>query len=335
MAFKIPHIPEPQEIIDKAFSRAVRASPPKARDLLKNKKNAAIVRIRTAQSVINSALDKILQNYPDPRKMHRFYYELIDITFGVNKIKEALGKVRWARRMVDKISNNLVEKIKLAKDTKEIDKLRKTFYGRIASIIEDLEDAIKVLRKAGETIRELPTINPEEPTVVIAGYPNVGKSSLLAKISRAKPEIAQYPFTTKGINVGHREFGWRKVQIIDTPGLLDRPLEERNEIELKAILALRHLATVILFLIDPTSHCGYPIEPQENLLNEIKEMFPRIPIIEVETKADLLKRENDRLKISVVTDEGINELLKTIEVYIRGKKAHFNSNTSSQRRRRN
>ena len=329
MAFKIPYIPEPQEIIDKAFSRAVRVSPPKARDPLKNKKNAAIVRIRTAQAIINSALDKILENYPDPRKMHRFYYELIDITFGAKKIREALGKVRWARRMVDKISNSLVERIKLAKDVKEIDKLRKTFYGRVASVIEDLEDELKVLRKAGETIKELPTINPEEPTVVIAGYPNVGKSSLLARISRAKPEIAQYPFTTKGINVGHREFGWRKVQIIDTPGLLDRPLEERNEIELKAILALRHLATVIVFLIDPTGHCGYPVEPQENLLSEIKDTFPRIPVIEVETKADILKRDNNRLKISVVTGEGIKELLKTIEVYIRGKKTYFNSNTRS------
>lgn len=329
MAFKIPYIPEPQEIIDKAFSRAVRVSPPKARDPLKNKKNAAIVRIRTAQAIINSALDKILENYPDPRKMHRFYYELIDITFGAKKIREALGKVRWARRMVDKISNSLVERIKLAKDVKEIDKLRKTFYGRVASVIEDLEDELKVLRKAGETIKELPTINPEEPTVVIAGYPNVGKSSLLARISRAKPEIAQYPFTTKGINVGHREFGWRKVQIIDTPGLLDRPLEERNEIELKAILALRHLATVIVFLIDPTGHCGYPVEPQENLLSEIKDTFPRIPVIEVETKADILKRDNNRLKISVVTGEGIKELLETIEVYIRGKKTYFNSNTCS------
>lgn len=329
MAFKIPYIPEPQEIIDKAFSRAVRVSPPKARDPLKNKKNAAIVRIRTAQAIINSALDKILENYPDPRKMHRFYYELIDITFGAKKIREALGKVRWARRMVDKISNSLVERIKLAKDVKEIDKLRKTFYGRVASVIEDLEDELKVLRKAGETIKELPTINPEEPTVVIAGYPNVGKSSLLARISRAKPEIAQYPFTTKGINVGHREFGWRKVQIIDTPGLLDRPLEERNEIELKAILALRHLATVIVFLIDPTGHCGYPVEPQENLLSEIKDTFPRIPVIEVETKADILKRDNNRLKISVVTGEGIKELLETIEVYIRGKKTYFNSNTRS------
>ncbi len=329
MAFKIPYIPEPQEIIDKAFSRAVRVSPPKARDPLKNKKNAAIVRIRTAQAIINSALDKILENYPDPRKMHRFYYELVDITFGAKKIREALGKVRWARRMVDKISNSLVERIKLAKDVKEIDKLRKTFYGRVASVIEDLEDELKVLRKAGETIKELPTINPEEPTVVIAGYPNVGKSSLLARISRAKPEIAQYPFTTKGINVGHREFGWRKVQIIDTPGLLDRPLEERNEIELKAILALRHLATVIVFLIDPTGHCGYPVEPQENLLSEIKDTFPRIPVIEVETKADILKRDNNRLKISVVTGEGIKELLETIEVYIRGKKTYFNSNTRS------
>jgi len=320
MAFKVPYIPTPQEIIDKAFSRAVKASPPKARDPLKNKKNIAIVRIRTAQSVINSALTKILENYPDPRKMHKFYYELIEVSFGVHKIRRALDRIKWGRRLINKVADSLVEKIKMASDVKPIEKYRKTFYGRAASIIEDLEDDLLTLKKGGAVISSLPTINPEEPTVVIAGYPNVGKSSLLKAISRAKPEIAQYPFTTKGINVGHLKLGWRTVQVIDTPGLLDRPLEERNEIELKAILALRYLATIIVFLIDPTGHCGYPVEPQEKLLDEIKDTFSRIPIIEVETKSDITRRNNDRLKVSVVTGEGIDELLKRIEVILSGKK---------------
>ncbi|RLF67318.1 MAG: GTPase [Thermoplasmata archaeon] len=332
MAFKIPYIPEPQEIIDKAFSRAVKASPPRARDPLKNKKNIAIVRIRTAQSVVDSALTKIIENYPDPRKMHKFYYELIDISFGAQKIRNALDGIKWARRLVNRIADSLVEKIKMANDAKTIERHRKAFYGRVASIIEDLDVDLYILKKAGAAISSLPTINPEEPTIVIAGYPNVGKSSLLRKISRARPEIAQYPFTTKGINVGHLELGWKVIQVIDTPGLLDRPLEERNEIELKAILALRYLATVIVFLIDPTGHCGYPVEPQERLLEEIKDMFPKIPIIEVETKSDILKRDNNRLKISAVTGEGIEELLQRIEVILseKSKKKSIYCDTSSK-----
>jgi nucleolar GTP-binding protein len=82
----------------------------------------------------------------------------------------------------------------------------------------------------------------------------VGKSSLLRCLSSAKPEIAQYPFTTKEIHVGHIEktekYITKRFQIIDTPGLLDRPLSKRNEIEKQAIAALTHLADLIVFVLD-------------------------------------------------------------------------------------
>ncbi len=310
---RIPKIPKAQEILDKAFGRAVKANAPGARDRIRRKKNVAIVRIRTAENVIRDLLGKILRKFPDPRKLHRFYYELLDISFGARRVSEALGKIRWAKRSIERISNSLVDKIKMAKEEKEIEKLRKAFYGRSASIIEDIEEELEFLNSVREFLLSLPKINPEEPTIVIAGFPNVGKSSLLKAISRAKPEIASYPFTTKEINLGHLELSGKKVQVIDTPGLLDRPLEERNEYELKAISALRHLATVIVYLIDPTGHCGYPVEDQERLLEEIKKEFSPIPIVEVETKADLGKRNNDRLKISVKTGEGIKELLRVLE----------------------
>ena len=82
----------------------------------------------------------------------------------------------------------------------------------------------------------------------------MGKSKLVTELSTAAPEIAPYPFTTKGIVIGHIEDGWMKFQIIDTPGLLDRNFEDRNDIEKQAVLALRYLTDVMVFVIDPSSH---------------------------------------------------------------------------------
>lgn len=51
-------------------------------------------------------------------------------------------------------------------------------------------------------------------------------------------------------------------QVIDTPGILDHPLEERNTIEMQAITALAHLRGTVLFLVDLSESCGFPIEQQ-------------------------------------------------------------------------
>jgi nucleolar GTP-binding protein len=153
-------------------------------------------------------------------------------------------------------------------------------------------------------------------TVVIAGYPNVGKSSLIRQLSAAKPEVAQYPFTTKQIYVGHMEktvrYEKKQYQIIDTPGLLDRPLSERNNIEKQAIAALRHLADLIVFIFDPSETSGYPMSEQTLLLENIKKLFCDVPFIIVENKVDVKNIGSANRKISCITGEGIEELRQEI-----------------------
>ncbi len=126
-----------------------------------------------------------------------------------------------------------------------------------------------------KTIRNFPTIK-KGFTVAIAGMPNVGKSSLLRQLTSSTPEIRPYPFTTKSILVGYIEKGHRRLQVIDTPGILDRPIEERNPIEKQAVLALRELADLILFVFDPTETCGYTLDSQIELYAEIKENFKNV-----------------------------------------------------------
>ena len=78
---------------------------------------------------------------------------------------------------------------------------------------------------------------------------------------------------------------------MDTPGLLDRKLLERNKIELQAIISLKYLAKKIAFIIDPSETCGYPIANQINLYQEICELFPKIPIVVIFNKIDLISEE--------------------------------------------
>jgi nucleolar GTP-binding protein len=186
------------------------------------------------------------------------------------------------------------------------------FYGRASSIIAQVANNLEFLNSARNTLKKLPKIDPEVTTIVVAGYPNVGKSLLVKQISSAKPAVAKYPFTTKQLNIGHIIIGNEKIQIIDTPGILDRSPEKRNKIERQAIMALRYLANLIVFILDPSEHCGYTIDEQKRLLAEISELFSDVKILEIENKVDLFKSTTDRLKISAIDDQGQDKLLEHI-----------------------
>ena len=83
-----------------------------------------------------------------------------------------------------------------------------------------------------------------------------GSRSFIRRVSSSRAQIASYPFTTKGIIVGHRIIGREKIQFVDTPGILDRPAHERNQIEKQALSAMMNISSVVLFILDPSEHCG-------------------------------------------------------------------------------
>lgn len=69
------------------------------------------------------------------------------------------------------------------------------------------------------------------------------------------------------------DYKYLRWQVIDTPGILDHPLEERNIIEMQAITALAHLRAAILYFIDVSERCGYSIAQQIKLYDSIKPLF--------------------------------------------------------------
>tara|TARA_B100000579_G_C22571822_1_gene729273 strand:+ start:58 stop:522 length:465 start_codon:yes stop_codon:yes gene_type:complete len=79
--------------------------------------------------------------------------------------------------------------------------------------------------------------------------------------------------------------------MVDTPGLLDRPMEKRNDIEMQAISALENLGSLVLFLIDENEECGTSLQEQNNLLEEILELLAETTVMVISTKADLHQKK--------------------------------------------
>jgi nucleolar GTP-binding protein len=80
-------------------------------------------------------------------------------------------------------------------------------------------------------------------------------------------------------------------QIIDTPGLLDRSLDERNSIEMKSIAALVNLKACVIFILDISETCGYTLKQQATLFDSIKPLLSNRPIIIACNKIDLIRSE--------------------------------------------
>lgn len=324
----IPTIPTPDEILDKGFSRGKKAA-----DLLRTQKIPKHLkgkkieekRVVTACQVIKDKLKSILDAVPEIEELHPFYQDYIDITIGVDSMKQALGALNWAYGILAQLEREYSNKFK-RNPSERASSIQREAYGRIASVVNKIEKDLDFLDFAKASLRNIPTIDFEATTIVIAGFPNVGKSTLLKQISGADPQVANYPFTTKGIQIGHTERHWKSIQIIDTPGLLDRPVLEMNDIEMNAIVALEHLADAILFIFDGSETCGFHLESQYNLLKQIEKIFDDIPIIYLFNKMDIEQDEEyinqfvdnpeSTLFISALDGEGIdkiNEIIDKIE----------------------
>lgn len=302
---KVRTVPTADELLDKAYSRAARAGRGKIKEVT-DREELEESMLLTSSNIITDNLRNIAGDWPSLERMPEFYKELTEILVGIDRLKMSLGSLDWAATKVKEISRKYVGTMRRSQDPVLV---RKQAYGRISSIVYDIDKDLRLLNDARNKLRDLPDVK-EEPTIVVAGYPNVGKSSFVSDTTGARPEIAQYPFTTKSVTIGHFTFKRKRYQVIDTPGLLDRPLEERNDIERQAISALRHVGNVTLFIIDPSETCGYTLKEQYHLLKGVRE-FVEMPVLVVANKIDIRGGDEEveaDMRMSTLKGEGVIEV---------------------------
>jgi len=307
--FETPRVLDAQGLLDKAFRKASKATTAKGRTREERTKNLAVAKIQAAGDALASTLESYIKGFPSLDRIPPFYRELIDVTVGVAALHKHLAAADWARTKILELSRQSARRVQAARGAADVGSVRREAFGRFSSVVKQIGTNLDALEAARRPLKRFPDLDPEAPTIVVAGYPNVGKSSFVARVSTAKPRIAPYPFTTQGVTVGHFDVGYTRFQILDTPGLLDRPMDQRNPMERQAISALAHVAGVVLFILDPSETCGYPLSSQMRLLDTVRESFPDAPVLVVEAKADLARTDLGRPAMSTVTGSGVQKVL--------------------------
>ena len=307
---KAPARPAPSaQILDIAFRRGSLVTPHGKTKPERDRLRAELKVVRSSATVLRHLR---LEARPVRDAMALdFERALIAKAFGEGAGERALTRMERAEQRIRGVTRDSVRETYRAPDHDALATAVRGFYGRLSSFVREVDPDIERLREIARYLDARPQLVPGTLTLVVAGFPNVGKSSLVARLSSARPKVADYPFTTLSIALGHADLGFDRLQVVDTPGVLGRE-DRANPAEAEAETAVEKAATVVLFVLDPTGSSGYSLEEQEGLLERWRATYPSLPIVAVETKSDLLKRPVDRLRVSAVTGEGVESLWKEI-----------------------
>lgn len=345
---KIQTVPPLGDFLDIVLSKTQRKTPTVIH------KGYAIIRIRNfymrkvkfTRDTFDEKLGAILQDFPRIEDIHPFYGDLLNVLYDKDHYKLALGQINTARHMIDNVARDYVKLLKYGDSLYRCKQLKRAALGRMATIMKRQKDTLLYLEQVRQHLSRLPSIDPNTRTLLLCGYPNVGKSSFMNKLTRANVDVQPYAFTTKSLFVGHMDYKYLRWQVIDTPGILDHPLEERNTIEMQSITAMAHIRACILFFLDLSESCGYTIAQQVSLFESLRPLFANKPIMIICNKADLMRPNQlstedfailqalldqgiEMAESSCVTDEGVmnvrnvaceNLLNQRVEIKMRSQK---------------
>ncbi|KAK4244988.1 putative nucleolar GTP-binding protein 1 [Corynascus novoguineensis] len=253
-------------------------------------------KLRFTQETCSEKFGAIISSFPVLTDQHPFHRDLMNILYDADHFKVALGQISTAKHLIETISRDYVRLLKYSQSLFQCKQLKRAALGRMATLIKRLKDPLLYLDQVRQHLARLPDINPTTRTLLVAGFPNVGKSSFVRSVTRADTPVEPYAFVSSNRSS------------------LDHPLEEMNTIEMQSVTALAHLRAAVLFFIDISEQCGYSLKAQCNLFKSIKPLFANKMVFVVLNKMDIKTFEDlepeMQSELQDLTKSGDVELLR-------------------------
>ena len=278
------YIPKVEELIDNAFKKARdEASKVQERDFNRRIIEKEKTRVKIASEEITGTLKNIANKFPNISELNPLYKSLLANSLDIIQLKKALSHLMSSSRTCDELKTQFLAAMFRVQNKNGISKYRNEFYGRLVSVVKRCKASFEIIKNAMKNMAEIPKIK-NLPTILLIGCPNTGKSTFLKAVTSANVEIQSYPFTTKRLQVGMLTEKFLEFQLLDSPGLLDRPEEKQNNIEKQTTLALKTIADSLIFIIGANEN----INNQINILKRFKKEIKYKPFFIVINKIDLV-----------------------------------------------
>jgi GTP1/Obg family GTP-binding protein len=234
---RLPVVKSPIELSNKAEKVA---SWTKVDDKVKNVRNRArkhgTETLNTLTQQLCVPLRDIVNGYRrELKRLHPFEKTVADLTVRARIKKDGLtltvllDDINEARKMILETGKEWVYKAKYAETAKEANLAKEEGVAHLLSLYKEFAFApVSGMVDLQRSLRSAPAVQLDSPAVVLVGAPNVGKSSIVRCISSATPEVNNYPFTTRGMTLGHVEVFWQAAQN-STTNKSDNPSSSEDE----------------------------------------------------------------------------------------------------------
>ncbi|XP_020581556.1 nucleolar GTP-binding protein 1 isoform X2 [Phalaenopsis equestris] len=348
---KLPMVMPSADILSSALRKARNIAATKGiANIAKRERNKGAKQLDALMKELAVPLRVYIESFPKKWSLHPYERSLIQLTFGDGSYEEVLKRVDDLRKKLLSVGKQHASFCAQSLSKREAEERLKEGLKKLEEVFELEKIAVDNLLNVAKTLRAMPVVDLQTPTLCLVGAPNVGKSSLVRILSTGKPEVCNYPFTTRGILMGHIALNYENYQVTDTPGLLRRHDDDRNNLELLTLAVLEHLPTAILYVHDLTGECGISSADQFIIYKDIKGRFGDRLWLDVVSKSDLRQEPTDGILndyvdddigryqkfgpdgaiwVSVQTEAGISELKSRVKALLTSQKARIRKGNCS------
>ncbi|KAK3436891.1 hypothetical protein EUGRSUZ_E03531 [Eucalyptus grandis] len=310
---KLPMVMPSVDILYSSLRKAKKIAATKGiTNVAKRERNKGAKQLDALMKELAAPLRDYVDNFPKKKYLHPYERSLVELTLGDGNYEEVLMKVDTLRKKVISVGKEHASLCAKSLSKREAEERLNQGKEKLEEIFHHEGKAIDELLDIAKTLRAMPVVDLKTPTLCLVGAPNVGKSSLVRILSTGKPEVT------------------------DTPGLLRRHDENRNNLEKLTLAVLSHLPTAILYVHDLSGECGMSASDQYSIYKEIKERFNDQLWLDVISKSDLLQESpvvfvsedttvdddemvqyrkegpDGAIHVSVKSERGLNELKQSV-----------------------